>query len=164
MLDADEFRQRLRIDKGSLDDELEVQAQVLDRIGREVARLERAEAEAKDTLAATEARLAAEYKDDEQKRTVSELAGLVQRDRERVRDFQKLQDAKQAHGEWKSLYDAWKARGFAIKELAQLFVAQYFSLSDSVQGRGRTEEHIESMRAAMQSARASMPTRRRLHK
>ena len=65
--DIDYFRGRLRINRHRLDDELEVQADHMDRIGREVALATRAEAEARKAFERAEAVIIREAMQDDAK-------------------------------------------------------------------------------------------------
>ena len=125
--------------KYKLDDELEVQADLMDRISQELTRAAREEAEAKDALARLEARLASDYRSGAEKGvTVGEIAGMVLRDADRVRAFNAHQDAIAAHSEWKGLLEAWRQKGFSISKLAELYGQNYFSPVSG--GRRSTED------------------------
>lgn len=159
---VDEVRALLAVDKHRLDDEFEIHADIADRIGQEVTRAARGEAEAKDRLAVLEARLGAQYRREaETKLTKDEVESLVLRDAERGSAFRAYQDAIADHSEWKTLRDAWKDKGYSIKGLSDLFGESYFALRAG--GRSRSSEPDMALRAALRDApgRTPLPTRRR---
>jgi hypothetical protein len=154
-----EVRALLPTNKHRLDDELEVHADMADRIGQEVTRAARAEAEAKDALAGVEARLAAKHKrsaaQEGAKATVAEVDGLVLRDPERGQAFRAHQDAVAEHSEWKSLRDAWKEKSYAIKGLGELFGDGYYALRSAAPRRPAGPDY--PAREALQQAPGRTP-------
>jgi len=145
MSDLATFRTMLRINKNRLDDALEVQPEVLDRIGQKVAAAEMAFDEAKHSLEVVEARLFKTYKED--KVTDKAAQAEVVRDRDYIAALRSLGDAKIDLAEWKSLYEAWKARGFSINKLGDLFHDQYFSTdSHSISSRSDRRRGEEAAR------------------
>jgi hypothetical protein len=129
------YRNMLRINKHRLDDELEVQSQVLDDISSKLTVLNSRTLEANDQLKLVEARLFRELKDDNEKMTDKNADALVKQDPDRKRAWQAAQAARAEHEDWSGLYDAWKARGFALRELCGLYVAQYFTIDSFTGGR-----------------------------
>jgi hypothetical protein len=125
----------LRINKHRLDDELELQSQILDLISSQLTVLNSRSLESADQLKLVEARLFRELKDDSEKITDKAADALVKQDPERKRAWQASQAARAEHEDWSGLYDAWKARGFALRELCGLYVAQYFSIDSYSAGR-----------------------------
>lgn len=151
--DIRQYRNMLRISKHRLDDELEVQSQVLDDISSQLTILNSRMLEANDQLKLVEARLFRELKDDNDKMTDKAADAVVKQDPERKRAWQASQAARAEHEDWSGLYDAWKARGFALRELCGLYVAQYFTI-DSFTG-GRTDR--SQRRGTEEQARAARP-------
>jgi len=175
----EQFRAMLPTWKHRLDDELEVQAQFMEQIASEVTTRNSRAIEAKDELARVEARLTEDYRDDDPKVTVGALAAKINRDPERIRAWQTYQAARSEHERWAGLLEAWRNKGYSIKTLADLYSAQYFSLT-SVTGettriRVRSHEDQEQARSAMRvalrrpspdpvvnEAKGSTPTRRKI--
>lgn len=127
MSDIATFRNMLRPNKNRLDDELEVQADVMDRISTRIASLDLVYDQAKAELDMVEARLFKGFKEDGDKVTDKSAAASVIRDRDYIAAQRKLGDARLNLAEWRGLYEAWKARGFAINKLCDLYAAQYFT-------------------------------------
>lgn len=123
-----QYRNRLRINKHRLDDELEVQAELQERLSEKVALLSARMLEAKDDLTKTVARLTEDFRE-EVKSTKDTVEAKVVRHPERVRAWQRLQEATGDHAKWDGLLDAWKARGKDLHALGRLFGDQYFSLT-----------------------------------
>lgn len=125
--DLNTYRRLLRVNKHRLDDELEVQAEVMDRISDRIAKLTAVVSEAENHLKVTEARLFREFKDTDDKATDKAAESAVKRHRERVQAFTQVTEATQELAQWTGLHQAWKARGFSIGSLCNLYVAQYFT-------------------------------------
>lgn len=152
-----EVRNMLRINRHRLDDELEIQADVLDRIGREVALHNSRMLEAKKELAVTEARVIERLKEDDPKMSNPLAEKAAARDREYTEAWQKYQQARHLHEEWESAYKAWHARGFDIKALGELFAHQYFTISEV---RGPYPENTQSIRSRVREASEQTTARR----
>lgn len=154
MATLDQYRAMLRVNKHRLDDELEIQPDIMDRISTQVVIHSSKALEAKDELAKLEGRLAEGFRDDDAKLTVGAIDAKVKRDPERVRAWQKYQLARAEHEGWVGLLEAWRQKGYSIKTLADLYAAQYFTLSStqtSERQRKRDEEQDEN-RAALRRA------------
>lgn len=167
----DEYRRKLRVSKHAIDDALEEQADILDRIGQEVTRSAAALAAAEDRLKTTEARLTLGAKDgrgDDEKLTVPQIAAKVRTDAGRRSDWQEVQRCVQEHADWQKLYRSWEERSYSLKGLGGLHASGYFTASSHTmpraagpddRGRGairqasdeRREER--AAREALQSAR-----------
>jgi hypothetical protein len=125
----DQYRTMLPVLKHRLDDELEIQAQIMEQISSETVRFNVRMLECKLALDKVEARLTAELKDDDPKMTVAVIDGKVKRDPEREAAWKAYINALGEHGRWVGLQEAWRAKGFSIKGLGDLYAAQYFQLS-----------------------------------
>lgn len=130
MLDMNAIRGRLRINKHALDDELEVQAELQDHICRHVAQLQAQLQEQKDALQRLEHELGEDVRLSTRARVSRDtvLAAIGNR-----REFQQAQDRvttlRTQVQEAQGLLDAWTARGHALRTLAQLQMAGYYSSS-----------------------------------
>lgn len=178
MSTLNDYRNMLRINRHRLDDELEIQAEVMDRISQEVNKLNSQMLSAKEELLRVEARLMTEIAEDApSKMTVAQIEAAVRRHKDRRDAWIKYDTARYSFDEWEALRDAWKQRGFSIKTLADLYTSHYFTISDH-QARDRSDrdqdrisrhqkEHLDR-RAAMNEARrekteeAPAPRRRTL--
>jgi len=152
--DLETFRRMLATRKNNLDDELEIQAEVMDRITQQMVKHNTAMLSAKDELARIEARLSDEIKEDEPKLSLSAIDGKVKRNRERLAIWQEFQDARARHEEWQGLHESWKQKGFSIKTLADLYSASYFTINATTstpRHRERDAGH-DGRRAAMRQA------------
>ena len=149
-----QYKAMLYINRHRLDDELEIQADIMDRISTQVVILNSKMIEAKDDLAQTEGRLAEDVREDEPKLTVGMIEAKVKRDPTRLRAWQKYQAARADHEAWTGLLDAWRQKGYSIRTLADLYSAQYFTMSStqlSDRQRRRNEETDEG-RASLRRA------------
>lgn len=123
------YRAMLPVSKHRLDDELEIQPDIMDRIATQVVIMNSRMIEAKDDLAKVEGRLAEDVRDDEPKATIGIIDAKVKRNPERARAWEKYQAARATHESWVGLLDAWRQKGYSIKTLADLYAAQYFTLN-----------------------------------
>jgi hypothetical protein len=157
--DLQSFRNMLRINKHRLDDELEIQAEILDRIAQNVVRLDARQAELKEELAKVEGRLTLECKEDNPKMTVDEIKATVGRDKERATSWKAYRTAIAEHAEWDALYKAWAMRGKDIDVLARLYGSQYWQM-DSVTGRQPSYDGLRQRASAAREEPETKPRQR----
>ena len=152
-----QYRAMVRVNKHRLDDELEIHAQILDEIGRAVAEAEhnltRIEAEHAGIIAAAARRL----RSNDPKISVAAVEAELALDRSCATSAAAVADVKHTAAEWAALHKAWYQRGFDIKALAELFVAQYFVLDSAglaKDGPNRGIDHVarRAMRDASRTA------------
>lgn len=159
MADLQQYRNMLRINRHRLDDELEIQAEVMDRISQEVNKLNSKMLEAKERLAREEARVMEEVAENAStKMTVAQLEAAVRRHPDRKAAWMAYDRARFEFDEWEALRDAWKQRGFSIKTLADLYTSHYFTVADyQVKDRkDRDADRISKHQADHQTRRAAM--------
>jgi hypothetical protein len=145
----------LPVHKHRLDDELEIQAQIMEQISTEVIRLNARLLECKQALEKIEGRLLLDFKDDDgPKLNAAQVDAKIKRDSGRVTAWQAYLQALSDHGKWQGLLDAWRQKGFSIKTLADLYASQYFQLhSHQVRQRSDRETGAE---AAQDEARRQL--------
>lgn len=148
-----DFRDRLRINKHRLDDELEVQSELQEQIARILAEKNAQMLELKDDLGKTEARLIEDFREGSTKDLAEAKA---KRHPDRTKAWERYQQAVRAFEEWSHLLDAWKARGRDLHTLGKLFGDSYFSLT-SISGdrdRNRGRDRYDEMRGAVAAKRS----------
>jgi len=133
----EKYRGMLVVNKHRLDDELEIQADIQERISAEVATLNSRMLECKDDLAKIEARLSEEFRDSDAKLTVDGIKGKVLRHAERGRAWDRHQKAREDLEVAQGILDAWIKRGFSLKTLGELYTGQYFSVRSAGAPRER---------------------------
>lgn len=153
----DRYRAMLQIVKHRLDDELEIQPQVMQRIATQVVIHNSRMLQAKEDLAQLEARLLLDYKDSDEKITVQMINAKIMRSPARISAWQKYQEARATHEDWVGLLDAWKGKGFALKTLSDLYQAQYFSV-DYTGSNQKTRERIAQQGEYQRQERTSHMT------
>jgi hypothetical protein len=158
-MDIGAIRNQLRINRHRLDEELELQAFVAERISAEVARLNSRQLHLADALKGVEARLLLDLKDNGEKLTVAEIDAKIRRSRERAAAFGEFQAARFDHDEWMGLQDAWRQRSYALKDLANLYSSDYFSATQVSAGSSRSADRA-SRDSAVDQARERMTSRR----
>ncbi len=140
-ISIDKFKAMLPIIKHRLDDELEIQPDIMGRIATQVVIHNSRMLEAKEELSRVEARLLEDLKYEESKVTKDHAEAKIRRHPDRIRAWEKYQQARADHEDWSFLLDAWKAKGFAISTLANLYHAQYYAL-DSHHVDQKTRDRI----------------------
>lgn len=146
-----EFRALLRINKHALDDALEQQPEVMDRISQQVTRAESAMLFLKDELAKVEGKLFSEAKAEDRKLTKDEIDSEIRHNPKRLRAFEDYQTAKAEHDEWSGLLEAWRTRGFSINKLGDLYAANYYTKS-SHSARPLSDAEMMNRRREMREA------------
>lgn len=162
MLDLEEFRGYLVIDKLSLDTELEQQAQLLGAVSDEYADAVAERDRLKEMMATTDARLDYEIRQvleaEETKATEAMVKSLVQTDTAHRAAASKWLAAKLRADRLQVLKEAFKERGQNVRELCSLFVTNYFEKT-SVEVKGdASEARYRLQRAKMAVARAKAET------
>lgn len=130
-MDITYFRSRLRVNKNALDDELEVHADHLEKIGRFVASAARQEAKLKRALEQEEANEVRDLMSSDPKLSHAKASGDVKGKRSVREAWEAHQEAKQVLVEWEALEKAWYQRGFDLKALAELYGNQYFVINSA---------------------------------
>jgi len=169
MADIDQYRRMLKTNKHRLDDELEIQAEVMERIASEVTKLNSKMIEAKEQLTQTEAKLFREIKDEDPKCTVDAANAALRTKKDRISKWEQFQLARHEHEEWQGLYESWKQKGYALKDLCELYGVQYFSLESHQ--KEQKQEAVQEVRRSIREAslkeemrqkeEASRPSKRR---
>jgi len=152
----DTYRKMLRINRNRLDDELEIQSEMMDRISTRVIAASTRASDAKDSLGRTESRLFDDVKESETRVSNPAAEARVKRDPERIKAWTYYQRAREEHEAWTALFEAWRQRGYSIKTLADLYAANYFSLS-SAQARVREVEPDHQSRQAIRQESGALP-------
>lgn len=130
-MDIQAARNMLRINRHRLDDELEINAQIMEMIGREVAKHNSRMLEMKKGVDSTEARVMADLKDADPKMSNPVAEKEAKRNKDYLSAWSAYQLARQTHEEWEAVYKAWVTRSFDLKALGELFAHQYFAI-DSI--------------------------------
>lgn len=126
MSDLETYARMLRPNKHALDDALEEQAEVQYRIAEHVELLESKLDLSTELLKKQEASLFSQRKT---AGDADKLAGEnVRLDPRRTPLWEGQQRLRLELGQWKALYESWKARGYSIKDLVALYSAQYFTV------------------------------------
>ena len=146
----DYFRGRLRVNRHRLDDELELQADHMDRIGREVAQATRAEADARRSFERAEATIIREAMQDDGKLSHAKASSDAKLHRDWEKPWTVYQNAKQTLLEWESVQKSWYQRGFDLTALGELFAHQYFVV-DSLGGKQEQAQTRSAQREATSS-------------
>lgn len=156
------YRGLLRTNKHRLDEELEAQAELQDRIAQEANLRDRDADRLADELKRIEGRLAADAKASDPKLTVDQVGAKVRRDRERLAAWERWQEALHEAREWSSLLEAWKVKGFTLRDLGALYGSDYFSLTQTSVGGGPSEGDMRRLIRDASRDAGEAPRRRRV--
>lgn len=151
-MDINQIRNMLRINRHRVDEELELQPEIAEKIGRECARLSAKVTTLADELKRVEGRRYLELREQGEKMTEKEIDHTVRRDRDRMAAFEKHSHAVHDLAEWESLRDAWTQRSYALSKIAELWSSEFSAtMSRSVVG-GDREGQQASMRQMLRQA------------
>lgn len=135
-MDLQQVRAMMRVNKHRLDDELELQAYVQEQIGRTVAELRAKLVAAKESVDVAEAELVVKLRGHHEKLPVDEIKARVQANPARLQTAHVAASIAATLEQWEAVYDAWRSRGFALRNLCDLHGQQYFAV-DSGPARHR---------------------------
>lgn len=145
----------LEVQKHRLDDHLEFQASFMQEIAEQYVHCNNKATALKDELQQVEARIAADVRDTHDKVSLAEIDGKIKRSPERNTALIKYQTAKVEADKWAALLESWRAKGFAIKTLADLYAAQYFSLSSH--SHRQKHDYSDGSRTQIYRAESNVP-------
>lgn len=147
-----DFRKMLLIHKHRLDDEFELQAESQFHIGEIMVKAQSKYDQAKEKLAYVEARLYKEISEGDEKLSDSKIRARIVLEPEYADAKEVAAVAKYDYGIAYEIHEAWRQRGYSLKGLADLYVANYYSPSDA---KGGDEDEYKSNREAAARARAA---------
>lgn len=127
----DEFRQYLTIDKYALDDALKEQPSLLFEVSDayELAIAERDSA--KDEIAVLEAEIDADIRTGKVRCTEPQIKHIIASDPKRTKAYDNYVRLKLRAGRLGALKESFKERGHNLREMCNLFVANYFEQASS---------------------------------
>lgn len=150
-INIDEFRKYLEIDGASLDDEVRRHASLLFKISEAMVEAIAKRDYFKEHLASMDAKidqdLRASFEEDGVKYTESQIKSLILIDKTRCAINAKLLEAKAEADKLIALKDAFHSRGYMIRDLVSLYVANYYEDS-SVRTTPQTDETVYKLRRA----------------
>lgn len=128
MIDIDEFREYLRIDKHALDQELEEQSMLLFKISEAFVQAAAERDMLKEKLATIDAELDSEIREEygDTKYTETMIKTEVQTDKGHETAMLKYLKAKQQADLLFALKEAFQTRSYMIRDLCSLYNANYF--------------------------------------
>lgn len=143
------YEKMLRINKDRLDDELEIQSEIQQRIAMQVSELNTQMLDAKEGLKQVEADVTHRVRraSGDTRVTDKQVESEMLRSEDRIQAFQRYSRIREQHERWSSMLESWRQRGFSLKTLADLYTAQYFTIDTAYKKRVE-EERRESMRQA----------------
>lgn len=117
----DHYYERIRIDSTDLQSAVLEQVELTTQVMREASTLRWQAERAKQLLDETEALVQLHYREDtSKKRTVDELKALVASHPDVKAKKLDLIHCKEEHDTWSTLAEAYKQRGYALRELVEI--------------------------------------------
>ena len=155
----EELKQRLQLDKHALDDELIQQASMLHTVSDAYEEAMSERDDLKEKLATADAELDQSIRDDaeehNEKITESMIKAKIQSDVEHKKAYFAYASAKLKAGKLLALKDAFKERGYMLRELCSLYLSNYFE-DNSVRATPTTENaSYKRVRARLADGRAN---------
>ena len=131
-LQYNEIVAKLRIDKHALDDELEMQSEIQFMISEELIKAREHMLSVENDLEIVESKAfrnaSTQMADTGKKPSVDYVKHSVKADPSRNRKVMDVNEARVAFEKWESLYWAWWSRSDALRALASLATANYYSV------------------------------------
>tara|TARA_R100000951_G_scaffold114960_1_gene121539 strand:+ start:36902 stop:37333 length:432 start_codon:yes stop_codon:yes gene_type:complete len=119
---------RLRVDKLDLQKEILDQVELCAQVMAEAHALRWEAERQKEICAETEALVFLRVKEDlSKKRTVDEIKATVTTDPQVIADKKRYIDLKEGHDKWSILADGYKNRGYALRELVEIYNQEFTS-------------------------------------
>lgn len=155
MVDIDELRGYLRIDKHALDQELEEQPMLLFQISEAFVQAAAERDMLKEQLATIDANLDAATRNDygDKKYTEAMIKNEVQTDKKHDQAMLKFLKAKERADLLFALKEAFQSRGFMIRDLCSLYNANYFAEASARGTPGTDRATYKAGRERMAQAR-----------
>ena len=126
----EDLRPRLQLDKHALDDELIQQASMLHSVSEAYEEAMAERDDLKEKLATVDAELDQSIRDDaeehNEKLTEGTIKAKIQADVEHKKAYFLFASAKLKAGKLQALKDAFKERGYMLRELCSLYLSNYF--------------------------------------
>jgi hypothetical protein len=140
VIDLEDFKRYLRIDKHALDEELEEQPSLLFQISEAFVQAAAERDMLKEQLATTDAKLDADVRSQhaDEKYTEAMVKNQVQTHKKHDAAMLKYLDSKKQADLLFHLKEAFQTRSFMIRDLCSLYNANYFE-ENSVKGTGSTD-------------------------
>jgi len=159
--DYDDFREleaALRIDEYALEGALREQPELFYRVSKAyalaISRRDAAKQALQDAEAEADLLVRGDAQEDDRKITEGEVRAKVQTDGKVVRARDALNAQSELVGKLSALKDAFQQRSYALKDLAGLYVANYYSASENSAASGAVRQRdAQDARARMNAAR-----------
>ena len=140
-----EFREYLKIDKGTLDDEIVRQPSLFFEVSEAYAEAAATRDGFKDQLATVDAELDAKIRAElgDAKVTESMVKGKVQTAPEHEKAFTDWLVAKERSDQYGALKEAFQQRSYMLRDLVSLYTANYFEQS-AIKTDASSDAHVYS--------------------
>lgn len=142
--DVHELEAALRIDEDGLDEALTEQPELFYRVSKayaiEASRRDAAKQAVQDAEAEADVDARADVADQGKKTTETEIKALVQTDKRVVAARRRFAELAESTAKLAALKEAYQQRSYALKDLAGLYVANYYTASEHTNARRTINE------------------------
>ncbi len=164
--DPNELRQKLRIDKHALDDEVEHQPELYGEVAEAASlaksQIESLEEQIKELEADLDTQARADAETEGDRITENEIKAIIASDKDRKEMVIKLLDARYLQRRLEALTTSFRHRSYALRDMVDLFLASYYS-SRSASGmrKERQEAEVDRITGKMKERRETSVKRHR---
>ena len=164
--DPDELRQRLRIDKHALDDEVEHQPELYGEVAEAASlaksQVESLEEQIKEVEADLDTQARADAETEGDRITENAIKAIIASDKDRKEMVIKLLNARFLQRRLEALTTSFRHRSYALRDMVDLFLASYYS-SRSASGmrKERQEAEVDRITGKMKDRRETSVKRHR---
>lgn len=164
--EPEEFREKLRIDKHALDDEVEQQPELYGEIAEAAAfaksQVESLEEQVKHQEAAIDADTRKAAANADERITENEIKAIIASDEIRKEMIINLLNARHLQRQLEALTTAFRHRSYALRDMVDLFLASYYS-SRSASGmrEERKDAEVDRLTGKMKERREKRVKRHR---
>ncbi len=155
MISREKLESRLAINPHALDDELVSQPELFYHAAQQHVRSGSMRDEAKDQLKQVDAKLFIHFKAELERSTETLVISHIEQHRDHISAREVYLKMCERTEEWDALKSAFIQRSFMLKDLAALFVADYYTTS-SVSGGDAREVADRAGRSAMKKKRKKL--------
>ncbi len=164
--DIDELRTKLRIDKYSLDTEVEHQPELYGEVAEAASlaksQIESLEEQIKELEADLDTQARADAETEGDRITENAIKAIIASDKDRKEMVIKLLDARYLQRRLEALTTSFRHRSYALRDMVDLFLASYYS-SRSASGmrKERQEAEVDRITGKMKERRETSVKRHR---
>ena len=164
--DPKEFRQKLRIDKHALDEEVEQQPELFGEVAEAAAlaksQVESLEEQTKELESLLDTAIRTDAEADDEHMTENKIKSIIAGDKDRKSMVIKLLNARHLQRQLEALTTSFRHRSYALRDMVDLYLSSYYS-SRSASGmrEERKDAEVDRLTGKMKDRREKRVKRHR---